>query len=164
SNTEIASVPSPGLRPPSPTGRGIAPDLRALLIASEVIDGPAELRGYAYDASFFTQLNPREPDCAVIARSVEDVSAVLRYATDRGLGAGVGGGSGRRLGDRDGRRRLARQAVVGRARADQAAGRFGGHAGRVHEAAAEDDADPAGAGAGDGPVRRARERRRGGPG
>ena len=50
-----------------------------------MVDGPAELRGYAYDASFHTQLNPREPDCAVIARSAEDVSAVLRYANERGI-------------------------------------------------------------------------------
>jgi glycolate oxidase len=65
--------------------KGIAADLRRLLKQSEVLDAPSELRSFAYDASFMTQLAPREPDVAVIARSVEDVSAVLRYAYERAI-------------------------------------------------------------------------------
>jgi glycolate oxidase len=58
----------------------IAADLRALLSASRVLDAPAELRTYAYDASFLTQLAPNPPDAVVIAASTEDVAAVMRYA------------------------------------------------------------------------------------
>ena len=86
---------------PSPTGRGgIARDLRALVTSSEVIDSPAELSTFGYDASFFTQLQPREPDCAVIARSRDDVAAVVRYANEhsiplipRGAASGQAAGS-----------------------------------------------------------------------
>jgi len=42
----------------------IASDLRALLYSSRVIDAPAELRTFAYDASFLTQLSPHAPDVA----------------------------------------------------------------------------------------------------
>ena len=63
----------------------IASDLRGLLKHSQVVDGPAELRTFAYDASFLTQLHPRPPDVAVIAGSEEDVCAVLRYASERGI-------------------------------------------------------------------------------
>jgi glycolate oxidase len=78
----------------------IAADLRACLKASEVVESAAERQTYAYDASFFTQLRPRLPDAAVIARSVEDVQAVMRYAyereipvTPRGAASGQAGGS-----------------------------------------------------------------------
>src|SRR5438270_7635327 len=60
-----------------------AADLRALLKTSRVVDDTAELRTYAYDASFLTQLAPRSPDAVVIAASTEDVSAVMRYASER---------------------------------------------------------------------------------
>jgi glycolate oxidase len=58
----------------------LAADLRGLLSASRVLDAPAELRTYAYDASFLTQLAPNPPDAVVIAASTEDVAAVMRYA------------------------------------------------------------------------------------
>jgi glycolate oxidase len=61
----------------------IAFDLRALVDDSQVIDAPGELHTYAYDASFLTQLAPRAPDAVVIARSTDDVSAVMRYANER---------------------------------------------------------------------------------
>jgi glycolate oxidase len=63
----------------------VADDLRAILRVSRVLDSPAELRTYAYDASFLTQLAPRSPDAVVIAQSNEDVSAVLCYANTRGI-------------------------------------------------------------------------------
>lgn len=78
---------------------GVAQDLRRLLAHSQVVDAPAELRTYAYDASFLTQLAPRPPDVAVIAGSEEDVVAVMRYAygrdipvTPRGAASGQTGG------------------------------------------------------------------------
>jgi len=63
----------------------IAADLRALLKDSEVVEEPAALATYAYDASFITQLSPRTPDAAVIARSTADVAAVMRYAYERAI-------------------------------------------------------------------------------
>jgi glycolate oxidase len=69
----------------NPSHKAIAADLRRLLRHSRVVDAPAELHTFAYDASFLTQLSPRAPDAAVIAGSVDDVSAVLRYADERGI-------------------------------------------------------------------------------
>ncbi|HEV7665535.1 MAG TPA: FAD-binding oxidoreductase [Chloroflexota bacterium] len=63
----------------------LAQDLRGLLSHSRVIDQPAELRTFAYDASFLTQLGPRSPDAVVIAGSTEDVSAVMRYASGQAI-------------------------------------------------------------------------------
>ena len=78
----------------------LASDLRTLLHNSRVIDAPAELRTFAYDASFLTQLSPHAPDVAVIAGSIEDVQAVMRYAnehdipvTPRGAATGQAGGA-----------------------------------------------------------------------
>ena len=63
----------------------IAKDLRALVKEGQVVDGPAELQTFAYDASFMTQLAPRLPDAAVIARSREDVVATMKYADKYGV-------------------------------------------------------------------------------
>ncbi len=63
----------------------IAADLRSLLTGSQVVDAPAELRTFAYDASFLTQLSPQPPDVAVIAGSTGDVQALLRYACEHGI-------------------------------------------------------------------------------
>jgi hypothetical protein len=41
-------------------GPAIARDLRARLRASHVVDAPAQLRAFAHDASFLTQLAPGE--------------------------------------------------------------------------------------------------------
>lgn len=78
----------------------ILADLRRLLTSSRVLDGPAELRSFAYDASFFTQLRPRSPDAVVIAGSTADVSTLLRYAsqhnvpvTPRGAASGQAAGA-----------------------------------------------------------------------
>jgi len=75
-------------------------DLRRLLKTSRVLDDQAELRTYAYDASFLTQLAPRSPDAVVIAASTEDTSAVMRYAsqhqipvTPRGAASGQAAGA-----------------------------------------------------------------------
>src|SRR5215216_932129 len=78
----------------------VADNLRAIVRDSRVLDAPAELRSYAYDASFLTQLAPRSPDAVVIAESTEDVSAVMRYAyahgvpvTPRGAASGQAAGA-----------------------------------------------------------------------
>jgi glycolate oxidase len=78
----------------------LADDLRRLVSTSRVLDAPAELRTYAYDASFLTQLAPRSPDAVVIAATTEDVSAVMRYAnqhqvavTPRGAASGQAAGA-----------------------------------------------------------------------
>src|SRR5918912_967881 len=63
----------------------LASDLRRLLRHSQVVDAPAELRTFSYDASFLTQLSPRAPDVAVIAGAAEDVQALVRYAAERGI-------------------------------------------------------------------------------
>ena len=77
----------------------LAADLRSLLKNSQVLDAPAELRTYAYDASFLTQLAPRPPDAAVIAGSEADVVTLLQYChqnripvTPRGAASGQTGG------------------------------------------------------------------------
>lgn len=71
-------------RPGGRTG-AIARDLRGLLGDSQVVEAPGELRTFAYDASFETQLAPRPPEAAVIAGSEEDVVALMRYAHERGI-------------------------------------------------------------------------------
>lgn len=63
----------------------VARDLRTVLKSSRVVDGPAELRAFAHDASFLAQLAPRAPDLAVVAGTTEDVSALMRYASERGI-------------------------------------------------------------------------------
>ncbi|MGE0541343.1 MAG: FAD-binding oxidoreductase [Dehalococcoidia bacterium] len=63
----------------------IARDLRSMLRQSRVVDGPAELRAFAHDASFLAQLAPRPPDVAVVAGSTEDVAVLMRYASERGI-------------------------------------------------------------------------------
>ena len=78
----------------------LASELKQRLAASRVLDAPAELRSYAYDASFLTQLAPRSPDVVVIAGSAEDVAVVMRFAdersipvTPRGAASGQAGGA-----------------------------------------------------------------------
>ena len=64
------------------TPNALAADLRRVLKVSRVVDQPAELQTFAYDASFWTQLDPHAPDVAVIAGSEEDVCTLLRYAAE----------------------------------------------------------------------------------
>lgn len=73
------------LASPAPVQQSLARDLRALLPDSQVVAAPAELRTFAYDASFMTQLAPQAPDVAVIAGSEDDVCALMRYAAERGI-------------------------------------------------------------------------------
>ena len=66
--------------------KGLATDLRAVLTTSRVLDAPAELRTFAYDASFLTQLAPRSPDVVVLARDgVAAANRVTGWALEQGV-------------------------------------------------------------------------------
>lgn len=82
---EPSDVPGAQAAFRAPRSGALARDLRGLLGDSQVVDAPGELRTFAYDASFMTQLGPRPPDAAVIAGSEEDVVALMRYAHERGI-------------------------------------------------------------------------------
>src|SRR5512138_3159939 len=74
--------------------------LRGLLPADAVIDDPATLIPYAYDASFWSLRQNRVPDVVVVPRTTEHVAAVVRLADEtgtpvvaRGAGTGQTGGA-----------------------------------------------------------------------
>src|SRR5512136_1840357 len=76
--------------------RSLAADLRRLLPPGQVLDTPEDRTLYAYDGTSSRAL----PDVAVMARSAQDVSHILKYATaqstpvvPRGAGTGLSGGS-----------------------------------------------------------------------
>ncbi len=66
-------------------GTALVADLRARVQDGQVLAAAAELRTYAYDASFLTQLSPHAPDAVVIAKSTRDVATVMEYASSRGV-------------------------------------------------------------------------------
>lgn len=75
---------------------GLASDLRRLLTPEQVLDSAEDRFLYAYDATSTKVM----PDVVVLARSAQDVSAVMKYATEhgvpvvpRGAGSGLSGGS-----------------------------------------------------------------------
>jgi FAD/FMN-containing dehydrogenase len=78
----------------------LADRLRAMLPADAVIDDPATLLPYAYDASFWSLRQRRMPDVVVVPRTTEDVARVVRFADEtatpviaRGAGTGQTGGA-----------------------------------------------------------------------
>lgn len=78
----------------------IADRLRAILPADAVIDDPATLLPYAFDASFWSLRQRRLPDVVVVPRTTEHVAAVVRLADEtgtpivaRGAGTGQTGGA-----------------------------------------------------------------------
>ena len=78
----------------------IAERLRAVLPADRVIDDPATLEPYAYDASFWSLRMQRRPDVVVVPADTEDVAATVRIAAEtrtpvvpRGAGTGQTGGA-----------------------------------------------------------------------
>src|SRR5437867_1073009 len=78
----------------------IADRLREILPAESVIDDPATLLPYAYDASFWSLRKTRLPDVVVVPRTTNDVSQVVRFAAatatpvvPRGAGTGQTGGA-----------------------------------------------------------------------
>src|SRR5213594_1739741 len=78
----------------------LAERLRRLLPHEAVIDDPATLLPYAYDASFWSLRQQRLPDVVVVPRTTEEVARVVRYADEtatpvvaRGAGTGQTGGA-----------------------------------------------------------------------
>src|SRR5216684_1700545 len=78
----------------------LADRLRAILPADAVIDDPATLLPYAYDASFWSLRQQRLPDVVVVPRTTHEVAAVVRLADElgtpvvaRGAGTGQTGGA-----------------------------------------------------------------------
>ena len=72
---------------------GLASDLRRLLTPEQVLDSAEDRFLYAYDATSTKVM----PDVVVFARSAQDVSAVMKYATEHGVPVGApGAGSGSR--------------------------------------------------------------------
>ena len=82
------------------TAPSVASRLRAVLPHDRVIDDPATLEPYAYDASFWSLRMRRRPDVVVIPETTADVVAAMRVAADtgtpivpRGAGTGQTGGA-----------------------------------------------------------------------
>jgi glycolate oxidase len=78
----------------------LADRLREIIPADRVIDDPATLLPYAYDASFWSLRQQRLPDVVVVARSTAEVASVVRFAdatgtpvVPRGAGTGQTGGA-----------------------------------------------------------------------
>src|SRR2546428_8075954 len=79
---------------------GIAARLRDELPAGRVIDDPATLLPYAYDASFWSLRQRRIPKAVVVPESPAEVVSVVRVANEtgtpivaRGAGTGQTGGA-----------------------------------------------------------------------
>lgn len=80
--------------------RSLADRLREVIPAGAVIDDPASLAPYAYDASFWSLRNTRLPDVVVVPETTAEVQAVVRIAAEtgtpvvaRGAGTGQTGGA-----------------------------------------------------------------------
>src|SRR3989475_11060909 len=79
---------------------GIAARVRDELPAGRVIDDPATLLPYAYDASFWSLRQRRIPEAVVVPESPAEVVSVVRVANEtgtpivaRGAGTGQTGGA-----------------------------------------------------------------------
>src|SRR5438093_12226915 len=80
------------------TAPTLADRLREIVPADRVIDDPATLLPYAYDASFWSLRQQRLPDVVVVPRTSEAVQRVVRFADQtntpviaRGAGTGQTG-------------------------------------------------------------------------
>lgn len=75
--------------------RSLGDRLRAVLDPGRVIDDPAGLAPYAYDASFWSLRNTRLPDAVVVPATTAEVAAVVRIAAETGTPVVArGGGTG----------------------------------------------------------------------
>src|SRR5919201_4824661 len=77
------------------TATSVASRLRAALATDRVIDDPATLLPYSYDASFWSLRQRRTPSVVVVPESTADVVAAVRVANETGVpivarGAGTG--------------------------------------------------------------------------
>src|SRR5881296_1589780 len=82
------------------TAPTLADRLREIIPADRVIDDPATLLPYAYDASFWSLRQQRLPDVVVVPRTTTEVAGVVRFAdasgtpvVPRGAGTGQTGGA-----------------------------------------------------------------------
>src|SRR5438093_6405105 len=82
------------------TAPTLADRLREIIPAGRVIDDPATLLPYAYDASFWSLRQQRLPDVVVVPRTTAEVAGVVRFADStgtpvvpRGAGTGQTGGA-----------------------------------------------------------------------
>jgi glycolate oxidase len=82
------------------TRHDIAERLRAVLPRDHVIDDPATLEPYAYDASFWSLRMQHRPDVVVVPETTAEVAATMRVAAEtgtpivpRGAGTGQTGGA-----------------------------------------------------------------------
>lgn len=78
----------------------LIPQLEGIFGKDRVLTSKTDMMTYSYDASFDTQLNPREPEIVVIPKSTEEVSACTRLANEhkvplypRGAATGQTGGA-----------------------------------------------------------------------
>ena len=77
------------------TATSVASRLRAALPTDRVIDDPATLLPYSYDASFWSLRQRRTPSAVVVPETTADVVAAVRVANETGVpivarGAGTG--------------------------------------------------------------------------
>ncbi|HET8570211.1 MAG TPA: FAD-binding oxidoreductase [Candidatus Limnocylindria bacterium] len=82
------------------TLRSLADRLREAVAPDRVIDDPASLLPYAFDASFWSLRTNRAPDVVVVPETTAEVAAVVRIADEtgtpviaRGAGTGQTGGA-----------------------------------------------------------------------
>src|SRR3989442_3472558 len=82
------------------TAPTLADRLREIIPPDRVIDDPATLVPYAYDASFWSLRQQRLPDVVVVPRTTAEVAGVVRFAdatgtpvVPRGAGTGQTGGA-----------------------------------------------------------------------
>src|SRR4030088_1105440 len=66
------------------TASTLADRLREIVPADRVIDDPATLLPYAYDASFWSLRQQRLPDVVVVPRATAEVASVVRFANETG--------------------------------------------------------------------------------
>src|SRR6266705_1348542 len=71
------------------TARTLADRLREIIPPDRVIDDPATLVPYAYDASFWSLRQQRLPDVVVVPRTTAEVAGVVRFADATGQTGGA---------------------------------------------------------------------------
>src|SRR6266550_960507 len=81
---ECVAVMSLGYVRMTATMPALAERLRQIIPADAVIDDPATLLPYAYDASFWSLRQRRMPEAVVVPESTAEVVSVVRVANETG--------------------------------------------------------------------------------